>query len=523
MMMESMISDSQPIESAMPERVDLDPMRHSSQWGEIFLSNRDGTPRRFREYQVEDLECASKRIAHLDGRAVGKTINLSSLLLWFVSVNKGKSVLVAAPYQGHLDAIIEEVEYQLDRSDILRSGLKKRDVAHGSGKRQAYYQLTFKNGCTAYFRPAGVKGYAFRSLHVDLLLVDEAARLPERAWNALMQCLKPGGFMRVYSTPNGLRDTTYYRITESEEWTVFHWPTWIAPDWDRKRKKELLDFYGGENTSGWQHEAAGEHGMPTYGTFNVKQVMNAVTEIHEYRQVKLHGEMLEDCLTEIQVRERLENLLHLEGGHGMCWLGGDLGYANDPTELLVFEEDEDEVLWLILRVHAERVPYPAISEIIALIDTVYLPEALGIDRGGNGTAVEQDLLQLDKYAMQGFAGKLVGIDFGGTTIVGEDDAGQPIKRRTKEHMTLLINRQLNTRKFRIPSSDKEVEDQLCTHTYTLGQKGIIYKKGNDHIVDAMRCMMLARSFELDPQHVTEIIMPDLVFLPTGPNFNRRYG
>ena len=521
--MESMDTNDSPVDSVMIGRSALDPMRHPSTWGEIYLSDRDGSRRRFRSYQVEDLECTSKRIAHLDGRAVGKTINLSSLLLWFVNINKGKSVLVAAPYQGHLDAIIEELEFQLDQSDILRSGLKKRDVGHGSGKRQAYYQLTFKNGCTVYFRPAGVKGYAFRSLHVDLLLVDEAARLPERAWNALMQCLKPYGSMRVYSTPNGLRDTTYYRITESDEWEVFHWPTWRAPDWDIERKKELLEFYGGENTSGWQHEAAGEHGMPTYGTFNVKQVMNAVTDIHEYKQVKLHGSMLEDCLTERQVRERLEALLNLTGGNGRCWLGGDLGYANDPTELLVFEEDEDDVLWLILRVHAERVPYPAISEIISLIEKVYTPEALGIDRGGNGTAVEQDLLQLDKYAMQGFAGKLMGIDFGSSTIIGEDEAGLPIKRRTKEHMTLLINRQLNARKIRIPISDKEVEDQLCTHTYTLGQKGIIYKKGHDHIVDALRCMMLARSMELDPQVAREIEMPDLIFVPTGPNFNRRFG
>jgi len=108
-------------------------------------------------------------------------------------------------------------------------------------------------------------------------------------------------------------------------------------------------------------------------------------------------------------------------------------------------------------------------------------------------------------------------------IIGEDEAGLPIKRRTKEHMTLLINRQLNARKIKIPISDKEVEDQLCTHTYTLGQKGIIYKKGHDHIVDAIRCMMLARSMELDPQPVKQIEMPDLTFLPTGPNFNRRYG
>jgi hypothetical protein len=523
MTMENPGTNGSQTNTSTTERLALDLLRHPSMWGETFLSGRDGSPRRYRSYQVEDLECQTDRIVHLDGRAVGKTVNLCGLLLWFVSVHKGKSVLVAAPYQGHLDAIIEEVEFQLDSSDLLRSGLRKRDAGHGSGKRQAYYQLTFKNGCTAYFRPAGVKGYAFRSLHVDLLLADEAARIPERAWNALRQCLKPGGRMRVYSTPNGLRDTTYYRITDSEEWTVFHWPTWIVPDWDAKRRRDLLDFYGGEDTSGWRHEVAGEHGMPTYGAFNLKQIQNAVTEVDDYKLVKIHGSALDDCKTESAVHERLQSLLGLDGGHGRCWLGGDLGYANDPTELLVFEEDEDEALWLVLRVHAERVPYPAISEMIALIDAVYAPVGLAIDRGGNGTAVEQELLQLDKYALRGFAGRLTGVDFGGSTIVGEDEAGQPIRRRTKEHMTLLINRQLNARKLRLPETDKEIEDQLCTHSYTLSQRGIIYGKGYDHIVDAMRCAMLARSLELDPQYMTEIEIPDLIFVPTGPNFNKIYG
>ena len=106
--MECTATNNSSLDSGMTEYFTMDPMRHPSTWGEIFLRDRDGSPRRFRDYQVEDLECASKRIAHLDGRAVGKTINLSSLLLWFVSINKGKSVLVAAPYQGHLDAIIDE-------------------------------------------------------------------------------------------------------------------------------------------------------------------------------------------------------------------------------------------------------------------------------------------------------------------------------------------------------------------------------------------------------------------------------
>ena len=53
-----------------------------ARWGEAFLVNRDGSPRRYRWYQEKDLECRDERIVHLDGRAVGKTVNLATLLLW---------------------------------------------------------------------------------------------------------------------------------------------------------------------------------------------------------------------------------------------------------------------------------------------------------------------------------------------------------------------------------------------------------------------------------------------------------
>ena len=49
---------------------------------------------------------------------------------------------------------------------------------------------------------------------------------------------------------------------------------------------------------------------------------------------------------------------------------------------------------------------------------------------------------------------------------------------------MLINKTLSARRPRIPASDVEIEDQLCTQIYTLNERGIVYSKGNDHCVDA---------------------------------------
>ena len=494
------------------ERAILAILTSPAKWGEAFLKNRDGSPRRYRSYQVEDLECTSKRIVHLDGRAVGKTVDLSTMLLWFLFTHPGKAVLVGAPYQGHLDAIIEEVEFQLDRVKELKASIARKAGNKPKIKRHPYFEVFFTNGSSVYFRPAGDIGAAFRSLHVDLLLVDEAAWVPDKAWDALRQCLNAGGIFRVYSTPNGLRNTAYYRITQSKSWKIFRWPSWMAPDWSDKREQELLDFYGGKDTPGWQHEVAGEHGKPAYGAFVTEQVIRALNDLPEYRKRILTGEHLEGCEDEKAIRMRLEQVLDLTGGNGTYWLGGDLGYTSDPTELLLFEEDpEIQTLTLVLRIHAEHVAYPVITEIVALIDRLYAPVGIGVDRGGNGMSVVQELLGLDKYRDLHLAGRLVGYDFGGTIAVGEDNAGKPIKKRVKEQMTALINENLNARKLKLPKSDHEIEDQLCTQTYILTSNGVVYSKGHDHCVDAIRCALLRRAQEryesYDPVEIVVNLRP----------------
>jgi hypothetical protein len=504
------------------EQALADVLLHPATWGELLLTNRDGTPRRYRPYQREDLECTATKVVHMDGRAVGKTIDLSTLLLWFVFTHPGKSVLVAAPYQGHLDTIIEEIEFQLGASDLLGACVARSATGAPKIKRKPYFEVTFTNDAKVYFRPGGTIGASFRSLHVDLLLVDEAAWLPEEAWKAVRQCLNAGGTMRIYSTPNGLRDTTYYRITGESDYHHFKWPSWVAPDWSPTREKELLDFYGGRDTPGWQHEVAGEHGQPTWAAFDTALVLAALDENPRYRKVTIQGEHFRDCRDEASVRNRLRDALgqanHRPGA--TYWVGGDLGYTSDPTELVVFEEDPaTQRLTLQLRVHAEHVAYPVISELLALLDNLYSPRGLGVDRGGNGLSVVQELTTLDKYRERYLLGRLVGYDFGASITVGADEHHRPVRKRVKEHMTALINEALAHGRLVLPDNDHEIEDQLCTQTYTLTERGVVYSKGNDHVVDAIRCALIRRAQAVDPH--TEPVEIIVSFTPvlTDPIFD----
>ena len=200
-------------------------------WGEHYLRSRDGSKRSYWPHQVEDLRCPEPNIIHLDGRDSGKTIALSTDALHFAFTTIGGQGLIAAPHQGHLDTIIEEIEYQIETCEALRTSIAVNSQGRPKIIRKPYFRVEFTNRSVLYFRPAGAYGDSFRSLHVERVWVDEGAWLSEKAWRALRQCLKAGGILRIYSTPNGLRNTTYHRLTQSENWRVFRWPSWLNPSW----------------------------------------------------------------------------------------------------------------------------------------------------------------------------------------------------------------------------------------------------------------------------------------------------
>ncbi|MBI5525364.1 MAG: hypothetical protein HY897_03450, partial [Deltaproteobacteria bacterium] len=174
--------------------------------------------------------CAPDEVViHRDGRETGKSVSLVADALHYAFITQGGLALIAAPFQGHLDTLIEELDFQVESSEPLAASVARNRYGNQKIVRKPYYRIEFTNGSVLHFRPAGAYGEAFRSLHVNRLYVDEAAWIPEKAWKALRMCLLPGGRMRVYSTPNGLHDTTYFRLTQNPNYRQFHWPSWIHP------------------------------------------------------------------------------------------------------------------------------------------------------------------------------------------------------------------------------------------------------------------------------------------------------
>ncbi|MFA7332427.1 MAG: hypothetical protein WC326_15265 [Candidatus Delongbacteria bacterium] len=500
----------------------LDPVAFSAG----FLSQLDGPesgrPMALWAHQVEDVRDASREIVHQDGRAVGKTVDIVVQVLHYGVTARNGRMLVTAPNDGHVNKIIEEVEAHIEASEFLREMVAVDANGRMRITRKPYYQQTWKNGTIIYFRPAGPTGKSVRSLHCDKVLVDEAAWYPEPAWRALRRVLNRGGQMRCYSNPNGLRNTTYYRITQpSSGWRIYKWPSWIVPGWCQADTEGEAKFYGGKDTAGFQHEVAGEHGAPSYAAFNVRQFRDCQRKLEKvYRVVRIDGEEFSAIHSVDEAYSRLEALLDLQDeARGTYWMGGDLGYTNDPSELTVWLEDERGRLVPVLRVHNEHMPYTFQAALIAILDDHFDFAGLGFDAGSNGLAVEHILTTEDRYEGHQFAFRLETYDFGGCLTTSYDPQGRPKVQRIKEYMTSLINGRLAARTLLFPAGDVDLdwEDQFCTHTYSQTQMGrLVYSKGNDHIIDSTRTAVLRKERELLKQLVDdgrglegEFVMPVL--------------
>jgi hypothetical protein len=477
----------------------LDPARFAA----AFMRDLDGddsnAPLQLWPHQIEDVRDTHELIIHQDGRAVGKTVNVTVLVCHFGCTTRNKRMLVTTPNEGHLQKIIQEVEDQIFGSDFIHDQVAV-DTQTGRLRisKKPYYEMRWKDGSIIYFRPAGPTGKSVRSLHCDDVLIDEAAWYPDPAWRALRRVLNRGGRMRAYTNPNGLRKTVYYDLTTNPKMgaKVVKWPSWIVPGWTAEDTEREARFYGGKDSPGFQHEVAGEHGAPSYTAFSVRQLRNCQRKLDNiYKLINIEGEELASIYSIDRATRLLhERLADVEAEDGTYYLGGDLGYTNDPSELTVWREGEKAELVPVLRIHNEHLAYTYQAALIALLDDIFDFVGLGIDAGSNGRSVEHILTTDDRYSDHHFVGRLEAYDFGSSMVVGYDDStGKQKSRPTKEYMTSLIAGRLSARTIRIPTpeTDMDWEDQFATQTYSYTSAGnLVYSKGNDHILDSTRAAVL---------------------------------
>lgn len=324
------------LEQAMFLFVFEDPVR----WSETFLVEpRTGEPWQFFDYQRESVRAWRQDVVHQDGAEVGKTREITVLILWGMCTSMGFTVrrpwmLVGAPQQTHLDEIILAIETQVGAQE-------GGDKASGSllsqfwmrPKRTPHMMQRFltiplgeneKPGIgRVYYRPAGFDGEAFRGVHVNAMaLVDEAAKLKRAVqWSEFWRSCEPGCIKKTYSVPDGDRSTQYFAMCNDAVVNLpegkpgrrlFLWPKTImpAPFWTPERDAQFIRDFGGRHTPGYKRNVLGEWGEAENPVWSWDLLLPNVHDLPDYRVLTFN---IDRARGEMHVAVK-RVVLHVESG-----------------------------------------------------------------------------------------------------------------------------------------------------------------------------------------------------------------
>jgi hypothetical protein len=393
------------------------------------------------------------------------------------------------------------------------------------------------------------------NVHPIWLELDEAQDYPHNGWVELNETLKrgwQGAAWRAHGVTRGVRDDfyEYTQDTVDNPWRVHRFAAMWRPNWTDREREEAIQKYGSREDPDYRRNVLGLHGDKTNPIFVLTQLMKNVDSdplspynTDEYFNVPIKSEQLE--MFQQEITEVLDfPARHLDyvgktpteranNPKAHFWVGMDIGFTIDPSEILVFCEyrkkptDERTVLRLLTRISMTRMPHR--QQIQAILHTIdfYRPQAFAMDKGGLGLPLFQELSEhieafrardLDRlpawmhvYDLEAalvtikgynFSEKLL-VDLDPTIEVGPYDDTDAVvqksgmKRNAKEYSTDVLREMVDRQQIWLPWDDdllKQFQGGTWMSNRSMDAYGRrIFSRGNDHVLDAARMMALGWS------------------------------
>ena len=198
----------------------------------------------------EDLLDWEDHLLLCTGRQVGKTT---------IMAHKAGKYMLEHPNTNIIVVSLTEDQAQLMIIMILTFLEQKHrgDIAKGRNK-PTKSAIKLINGSSVIARPVGNTGDAVRGFTGDILIVDEASKMPEMMWVAAKPTLlTTGGKIWMCSTPHG-KEGYFYEcfLNKQKRYKVFHISSEevvkdrkISESWTEKRKTEVIKFLEEERES----------------------------------------------------------------------------------------------------------------------------------------------------------------------------------------------------------------------------------------------------------------------------------
>ena len=176
------------------------------------------------------------------GRQVGKTLTFAEKAARRM-LEKQTGIIVVSLTEDQAQLIIIMTLTALEN-------ISKASICKGK-KKPTKNKIQLKNGSQILARPVGNTGDAVRGFTSDVLIVDEASRMPEMMWTAAKPTLATtAGQIWICSTPFGKQGYFYECwLNKNKRFKVWHVNTYdvykereIGEDWSIQKRKGALEF-----------------------------------------------------------------------------------------------------------------------------------------------------------------------------------------------------------------------------------------------------------------------------------------
>lgn len=369
-------------------------------------------------------------------------------------------------------------------------------------------------------------------MHPLVLEADEMQDYPEAGWVELIETMKAGSVgaqWRCHGVSRGVRDT-YYRMTMNENpdlpfyvhrYMAPHRPTWS----DGERRSKIAIYGGTEENVDYRRNIFGEHGDAHNPVFVLARLMSCVrinesawaTEYNDdvYAKIKINDELLRKSGLPI------EGFIDLPGNHladdyTSYWAGMDIGFTNDPTELLVWgvvkgKGGKRDLHRQLTRIQLNRISAVDQAAVIKAVFTYYGSrlKLLTMDKTGNGLPVWQETMRGGR--LESLSSRIQGYGFSEKKAVEFDD--RPLERNEKPEDAVIMKNVVDfaTDELRklvdtvgsleLPYDIEqltEFQGQTVNVVKDMGSAGAVSKRyggGSFHTLDAAKMLIAGKSLQ----------------------------
>lgn len=467
-------------------------------------------------FQWKWWRCVDQKQIEQAARSLGKSWSIRARAYAFPFIHPDEEMVITAPEGVHLDAITDVVETAFGSN---RLGREMMTGGRGGVKHRPFH-ANFQNGARIMGRIPQRDGKGMKGTHPVWLEMDEAQDYPKPGWTEVIETLKSGSkgsVWRAHGVTRGVRDHFHKFTQDGSGWTVHRYTAMSRPTWTDSERQSKIELYGSKDHPDYRRNVLGLHGDATNPLFVLHRLMKVVdqdpaSDFNDsvYTKIKVNSEMVIDNGDDIL--SFLNTIPYSHSSYKHVWIGADIGFTNDPTEILVFNEEKvkngQSNLRLVTRITLDRISNPKQVEVILWLINFYKPHSFSMDKTGVGLPLFQEIQDQVKKAPgltaaigringYGFSEKIL-VDFDDSIVFDEFDTNHTkaeMYRNVLEYSTDCLRKLVDSERIILPW-DKEIIAEFQGQTYEnkasldmYGRKRS-FSTGSFHTLDAARMAAL---------------------------------